>query len=315
MARLLLLILLAVPAGGAEWDHRYAEANGVKLHYVTKGQGKLMLFLHGFPEFWYAWKDQLEEFSKDHRSVALDLRGYNLSAKPEGVEQYSMPLLVSDVKALADHLLPREGPKKLVLVGHDWGGVVAWLFAMLHPNYVEKLVIINAPHPAIFGREIRSNPEQQKASSYMLLFRGEQAEATLSTNDYAALAQAVFGGSTKPGAFTEEDRKMYLEAWRQPGALTGGLNYYRAARVGPPAPGAASGPPPEAALPSQVVKVPTLVIWGEKDRALLTGNLAGLEQFVPDLRVKRIPGGSHWVVHEYPELINRYIRDFLEEAR
>lgn len=312
MAALLLLLLLAVPARSAVWDTRYADVNGVRLHYVTKGNGKLMLFVHGFPEFWYAWKDQLEDFGTGHQAVALDMRGYNLSSKPESVEQYAMPLLVGDLKALADHLLPRNGPKKLILVAHDWGGVVAWVFAMMHPEYVEKLVIINAPHPGIFGREIRSNPEQQKASSYMLLFRSEQAEAALSANDYASLARAVFEGTTRPGAFTEEDRRMYLEAWRQPGALTGGLNFYRAARVGP-LPGAAATAPPEASLPSQAVKVPTLVIWGEKDRALLTGNLEGLEQFVPDLRIKRIPGGSHWVVHEFPALVNRYIRDFLEE--
>ncbi len=290
------------------WDHRYAEVNGIRLHYVTRGRGKLMLFLHGFPEFWYTWKDQLEEFGKDYQAVAPDLRGYNLSSKPESVEQYAISFLVGDVKALADHLLPPDGPRKLALVGRDWGGVVAWAFAMAHPEYFEKLVIINAPHPGIFARELRSNPDQQKASSYMLLFRSEQAEATLSANNYALLAQAVFQGTTRPDAFSDEDRRAYLEAWSQAGALTGGLNYYRAARVGPPPPGAA---PQEIALPSETVNVPTLVIWGEKDRALLTGNLDGLEEFVPDLRIQRIPEGSHWVVQEYPELVNRYIRDFL----
>ena len=330
LLRLLLLTLLALPSSAAMWKHHYAEVNGIKLHYVSKGGGKLMLFLHGFPEFWYAWKDQLQEFGKDHRAVALDMRGYNLSAKPESVEQYAMPFLVDDVKALADQLLPRRGRKKLVLVGHDWGGVVAWVFAMAHPEYVEKLVIINAPHPGVFGREISSNPEQQKASSYMLLFRSEQAETVLSANQYATLARTVFEGSARPEAFTEEDRRAYLEAWNQPGALTGGLNYYRAARVGPPtgpvqstggfspvlragsSPGAGGqGPGAGANLPSQTVPVPTLVIWGEKDRALLTGNLEGLDKFVPDLRIQRIPEGTHWIIHEYPALVNRSIREFL----
>ncbi len=305
-----------VPLVRGEMEHRYAEVNGVKLHYVTEGKGRLMLFLHGFPEFWYAWKAQLKEFGKDHQAVAVDMRGYNLSSRPETVDQYAIPLLVGDVKALADHLLPKDGPKKLVLVGHDWGGAIAWIFAGTYPDYLEKLVIINAPHPGVFQRELRSNPDQQKASSYMVLFRSEKAEATLSADDFGTLARAVFEGSAKPEAFSEEDRRAYLEAWRQPGALTGGLNYYRAARVGPPPPDAApdSPPPPdEANLPALTVKVPTLVIWGEKDRALLTGNLDGLDKFVPDLRIRRIPDATHWVVHEYPDKVHSYIREFLKK--
>ena len=312
MNALLLLALLAMPPEKAAWDHRSAEVNGVKLHYVTRGKGRLILFLHGFPEFWYEWKDQLVDFGRDHRAVAPDLRGYNLSSKPEKVEQYAVPLLVEDVRALAASL--GAGPKKkMILVGHDWGGAVAWAFAIQHPDYVEKLVIINAPHPEIFARELRSNPAQQKASSYMLLFRSEQAEATLSANNYEALTRAVFERSARPAAFTEEDRRLYLEAWSRPGALTGGLNYYRAARVGPPAGSGESSSQPNfaAALPSLEVKVPTLVIWGEKDTALLTGNLDGLEQYVPNLRVRRIPDGTHWVIHEQPSLVNAYIREFL----
>lgn len=146
------------------WEHRFAEVNAVRLHYVTRGEGRLMLFLHGFPEFWYAWKDQLREFGKDHQAVALDMRGYNLSSKPEGVEQYAMPYLAGDVKGLADQFLAGSAHKKLVLVGHDWGGAVAWILAAEHPEYLERLVIINAPHPAIFVRELRTNPEQQKAT-------------------------------------------------------------------------------------------------------------------------------------------------------
>ena len=325
---LLALIVVCLPAEGtAAMDSRYAEVNGVRLHYVTRGEGRLILFLHGFPEFWYAWRRQLEEFGKDRQAVAVDLRGYNLSSKPARVEEYAMPLLAADVKALAEKL--GAGPRnRFVLVGHDWGGVVAWVFAALHPEYLEKLVIINAPHPAIFARELRENPEQQKASQYMLLFRGEGAEATLSANNFGMLQAAVFRGATKPDAFTADDREAYLEAWSQPGALTGGLNYYRAARVGPPpaatpAPEtAAAGDPPASApsseaplLPASLgpIEVPTLVIWGEKDRALLTGNLDGLEKLAPNLRVKRIPDGTHWVVHEYPDLVNGYIRAFLDD--
>src|SRR5271166_2812118 len=129
--------------------HEFAGVNGVRLHYVTAGTGKLLLFLHGFPEFWYEWKRQLEEFSRDFRVVAPDMRGYNLSSKPAGVDQYKLDFLLEDVRALVQHL----GCDKCILAGHDWGGFVAWTFAGLFPDRVEKLIIINAPHPAIFLRE------------------------------------------------------------------------------------------------------------------------------------------------------------------
>ncbi len=309
----LFLVLLAGmafaasrPTAKPRWKHQYADVNGVRLHYVTEGKGPLIVFLHGFPEFWYEWKNQLPEFAKDHRVVAPDMRGYNLSAKPTDVDAYQMKNLVEDVRALAGHL----GYKKFVLVGHDWGGGVAWSFAIAHPEYLEKLVIVNCPHPAILARELANNPAQQKASQYMLLFRGPQAEQTLSANNYAALVDIVLGDGLKSGVFTEADKQAYIEAWSQPGALTGGLNYYRAANLGPPAPGAHAAPVADAG--PMLVKVPTLVIWGEKDTALLTGNLDGMDQFVPNLTIKRIPDGSHWVIHEKPALVNSYIREFIQ---
>jgi epoxide hydrolase 4 len=293
-------------------EHAYTDVNGVRLHYVAAGTGKLILFLHGFPEFWYAWKDQLVEFGATHQAVAPDLRGYNLSSKPGEVKQYRIAHLVEDVRALAAHL----GHRRFILVGHDWGGGVAWATALYHPECIEKLIIINAPHPGVFEREPRSNPAQQQASQYMLLFRSPAAEATLSANNYAALVEAVLAEGLRRGYFTEEDRAAYLAAWAQPGALTGGLNYYRAARVGPPPSGAGPANEPPLRLPrdlsSLIVKVPTLVIWGEQDRHLLTGNLHGLERFVPHLKIERVPDGSHWVVHEQPELVNAAIRKFIE---
>ncbi len=287
-------------------EHRHADVNGVRLHYVTAGEGPLMLFVHGFPEFWYAWKDQLAEFGRDHQAVALDTRGYNLSAKPDGVEAYGIRHLVEDLRALAASL----GRRRFTLVAHDWGGATAWAFAIAHPELLDRLVVINAPHPGVFARELRDNPLQQKASQYMLAFRSAGAEALLSEDEYAALQQALWGASPAREAFTAEDRRAYLSAWAQPGALTGGLNYYRAARVGPSAPGESdrAQPADPAAL---TVRVPTLVIWGERDTALLTGNLDGLERFVPDLTVRRIPDGTHWVIHEQPGLVNQLIRDYL----
>lgn len=289
--------------------HGYAEVNGIRLHYVATGTGKLIMFVHGFPEFWYEWKNQLAEFGRDYQAVAPDMRGYNLSSKPTAVEQYQLKYLVEDLRALVEHL----GRKKLILVGHDWGGVVAWTFAMAHPEQVEKLVIINAPHPGIFQRELKENPAQQKASQYMLMFRSTDAEQILSANNYAPLVEGVLSEGLKQGYFTEEDKQAYLEAWSRPGALTGGLNYYRAARVGPPA--GEADPPASLTgdLPSLTVKVPTLVIWGEKDTALLPGNLDGLDRFVPRLTIRRVPDGSHWVVHEKPAVVNTAIREFIED--
>ena len=303
-----LALAAAANAAPAEpWRHEEAPVNGVTLHYAVAGQGMTTLFLHGFPEFWYAWRRQLLEFGRERQAVAVDMRGYNLSSKPEKVEEYALPVLVEDVRALLERLSPS---RRAVLVGHDWGGVVAWTFAMAHPERLEKLVIINAPHPAIFARELRENPRQREASRYMDLFRSPAAEAALSAMDYAPLAAAVFGGARRPEAFTEGDRKRYREAWARPGALTGGLNYYRAANLGPNA--AAPDTPIERGLPAAgMVPVPTLVLWGERDTALLAGNLDGLERFVPSLKIDRVPEAGHWIVHEEPERVNREIRDFL----
>jgi pimeloyl-ACP methyl ester carboxylesterase len=292
---------------------QYVQVNGLRMHCVTAGKGRLVLFLHGFPEFWYEWKNQLAEFGKDHLAVAPDMRGYNLSDKPNSEEQYRMSYLVDDVLSLADHF---SHGKKFVLVAHDWGGAVAWSFAIAHPERLEKLVIVNAPHPGVFTRLLTSDPKQQQASQYMLMFRSAQAEQMLSANNYAGLVNAVLGPGLKTGVFTAEDQEAYIKAWSQPGALTGGLNYYRANRVGPPPTQAGEGNGAStgnvALDPATLtVKVPTLVIWGEKDTALLTGNLDGLEQFVPQLTVKRVPEGTHWVIHEKPEEVNGYIREFI----
>jgi pimeloyl-ACP methyl ester carboxylesterase len=288
-----------------KFEHKYADVNDVRLHYVTAGNGKLILFLHGFPEFWYAWKNQLIEFGRDYRAVAPDMRGYNLSSKPAEVQQYRIKYLVEDIRSLIEHL----GYQKCFLVAHDWGAGVAWPFAIRHPDYLEQLIIINGPHPVIFVRELRDNPDQKKASRYILVHREPNAEELLSRDNYGALAGSLLQEGIKQGYLNEEDRKAYVQAWSQPGALTGGLNYYRASHLGP-----FTGESDDILKldPSLfTVNVPTLVIWGEEDTFLLPGNLEGLEKYVPNLTIKRIPDGSHWVIHEKPELINSLIREFI----
>lgn len=286
------------------WTHGNAPLGEVNLHYLSAGSGRLILFLHGFPEFWYAWKDQLAEFSRDAQAVACDLRGYNLSSKPADVRRYEMPHLVADVLGLIRHLQH----DRAVLVGHDWGGIIAWAAAALHPEAVERLVTINAPHPNVFQERLRTDPAQQQASRYMLEFRNPDAEAKLSAHCYSLLSAAVLGEGLRDGYLDEEDQAAYLDAWSRPGALTGGLNYYRAARLGPPDP--AFEPAPD--LPPLRIPVPTLVIWGEQDPYLLPSNLEGLERWAPDLEVVRVPDAGHWIVHQKPSLVNETIRRFLE---
>lgn len=290
-------------------ESRFAEVNNVRLHYVSVGQGPLMLFVHGFPEFWGAWEDQLDEFSRDHQAVALDMRGYNLSSKPDKIADYAVGELVKDIQGLAGHL----GHQRMILVAHDWGGAAAWSFANHHPEMLEDLVIINSPHPAVFARELLSNADQQAASEYMRSFRQPGIEAVLSENAYAQLMDIVFKAG-QGWESTEAVRRKYLAAWGQPGALVAGLNYYRASPLFPPVSDEERDRIQGIAdLPREVfsVHVPTLVIWGEADTALLPGLLDGLDRYVEDLTVKRIPDGSHWVVHEQPARVNRLIREFL----
>lgn len=290
--------------------HHHADINGVRLHYVTAGRGPLMLFVHGFPQFWHAWSELLPEFARDHTVCAPDMRGINLSGKPDGVKAYHVTRQSEDLRQLIRHL----GFERCVLVAHDWGGACAWHFASKHPECVEKLVIVNAPHPVTFARELRDNPAQRQASDYMRLLRSDQAERVLSANDFEKLA-ALFrdwGRGGGAGA-APETIALYREAWRQPGALTAALNYYRASPLCPPGPGEPMTVP-ELRAADFIVRVPTLVIWGERDSALLPGLLDGLDACVPDLRIERVAEGSHWVIQEFPQRVAGAIRGFVGRA-
>ena len=286
--------------------HDYAQANGVRLHYAHAGSGPLIMFLHGFPEFWYCWKQQLEEFGSDHRAVAPDLRGYNLSDRPLDVKQYRARILVEDIRQFARHF----GDEPFVLVAHDWGGALAWGLAIAHPELLRRLVIINSPHPVPFARELAHSKAQQAASRYMNLLRSDKAERVLAADNFARLQKMTLDAwsGTPPDA---ADRAAYVAAWSQPGALTGSLNYYRASPLYPPDgddPGAAALQLDPAAF---MVRVPTMVVWGMRDQALLPGVLEGMEACVPGVRIERLDDASHWVMHEQPARLNALIRDFI----
>jgi pimeloyl-ACP methyl ester carboxylesterase len=289
----------------------YADLGDVRLHYLVSGRGAPIVFIHGFPEFSGAWAPQLREFGRDHRALAPDLRGYNLSSKPEGVANYAMPKLVEDLR----RFVMQVAGGRCAVVAHDWGGVCAWHFAADHPELVDRLVIINSPHPGKLYRELKESAAQREAMRYTLLFRTSRAEGLLSENDFARLAVLFdsweIGGEKLDPALVAE----YKRAWSQPGALTAMLNWYRASDLHPPGPGD-PGVDTMLATPEQWrVDVPTRVIWGEQDGALLPALLDGLDAFVPDLDICRIPTGTHWVTHEFPDRVNALIREFITEGR
>ena len=294
-------------------EHRFDELNGVRLHYATSGHGPLMIFLHGFPEFWYQWKDQLVEFGRDFHVVAPDMRGYNLSSSPRDVGQYRIKTLVDDIRCLADSL----EADKFVLVGHDWGGLIAWAFSLYYPERLRQLVILNAAHPAIQERELRENPAQQFASQYMILFNTADAESILAEHDYAAVVDSVLGDGLQKGYVTDAERELYLAVWRDGHSLTGGLNYYRAAHLQPASVTSVEWCAREALTPELTsfdVETPTLVIWGLQDPYLLGGNLSGLGSYVRNLKTVFFNDTGHWTNRAKSKEVNAAIREFLETA-
>ncbi|HEY6653681.1 MAG TPA: alpha/beta hydrolase [Solirubrobacterales bacterium] len=293
-----------------ELQHHYADLEECRVHYVSRGEGKPLLFLHGFPQFWFLWREQLADLGNDHAVYAPDMRGYNLSCKPEDPEAYRMRHLLRDIVGLVEEL----DLAPVTLVGHDWGGIVSWAFALKHPEMLERLVIIDAPPPFTWNRDLRESPKQRDAVNYMVELSkpSPEPEEMLAANDYSMVDNIMrrIGGS---GAeLSDADRAVYHEAWSQPGALRGGLNYYRAARMGDQVAG--GGVPEEYAsrFTSQTVEVPTLVIWGANDTALLPSLTRGLSEWVPRLRVEIVPGAGHWVPYERPDRVNTLIREFVD---
>jgi len=293
------------PVGQGELTHHEAIVNGVRLHYVQAGQGPLVVLLHGFPEFWYGWRLQIPALAAaGYRVIAPDMRGYNLSEKPPTVADYRMEALTSDVAALIRH----AGEESAVVVGHDWGGAVAWETAIRLPQVVRRLVVLNAPHPAAMLRELRT-VEQLRRSWYMFFFQLPWLpEALARLSGYSALEAVFRRDPTRAGAYSDEDIRLYRQAVARPGALTGAINYYRALFRQAPA-GALRG---MRALPT--ITVPTLLIWGMRDRYLGPRLLDGLDQWVANLRVERLPDASHWVMADEPQRVNDLLLGFLRDG-
>lgn len=277
------------------WQHDYIISNGVKLHYVTQGEGPLMLMLHGFPEFWYSWRHQIPEFAKDYKVVALDLRGYNESDKPQQQSAYVMSEFIKDVEGVIKGL----GYERCVLVGHDWGGMIAWYFAYTHPEMLERLIVMNIPHPAKFAEGLRT-PQQLLRSSYAFFFQlPVLPELLIQWSDYQALESGFKGMAVNKSAITAADIETYKNAASRRGALTAMLNYYRNAF------------PSVLKQDWSILQVPTLMIWGEEDQALGKELTYGTQEYVQNFQLRYIPNCSHWVQQEQPEVVNRYIREFL----
>ncbi|HLW01509.1 MAG TPA: alpha/beta hydrolase [Ktedonobacterales bacterium] len=281
------------------WHETTISTNGVRLHAATEGeQGPLVVLLHGFPECWYSWRQYLHPLAQTgFRAVAPDMRGYNLSDKPRGVLNYQLPILTSDVMGLIQSF----GEQKAIVVGHDWGGVVAWRFAMDYPEAVEKLVVCNAPHPARMAEELR-HFRQVRKSWYVFFFQLPWLpEAVIGGNPQLFLERGMRGSAVRKSAISDDDVRFYAEALRQPGAATAAINYYRAlARWG-------------RHLPLRTITAPTLLIWGEEDIALGLPLTEGNERFVPNLRVHRIPNCGHWVQQEAADEVERVMLDFLRQ--
>lgn len=287
--------------------HGFASANGARLHYIAAGDDTqpMLVFLHGFPEYSGMWAHTMARLSDRFFCVAPDQLGYNLSDKPEDIARYRTRHLVEDVRAFVETFPPH---RKFTLVAHDWGGAVAWAFALKHPEMLDRLVIINAVHPAAFQRELARNPAQGAASQYINEMQGADADALFAADDFARLRHSFRQVEAK-GLLNAADFAAQKAAWAQPGAVRGMLNWYRAMKMRPPTgtTGAQSGGYDPAAL---TVRVRTLVLWGLQDEALLPGCIEGLDQWVPDLTLKTYAEASHWLVHEEPVSVAAEIAAF-----
>jgi pimeloyl-ACP methyl ester carboxylesterase len=274
----------------------YAEVGDQRLHYVEAGAGPLVVLLHGFPEFWYGWRQQIKPLvDAGFRVVAPDTRGYNLSSKPDGVAAYDVGLLAADIKGL----IHERGADSAMLVGHDWGGSIAWALAMNHPEVVDRLAILNAAHPRKLSQGLH-HPSQLRRSWYFFFFAlPDLPESVVHANNWHFFRHFLHDANPP---LTPEDTERYVEAWSQPGASTGMINYYRSS---------VRANQKEAIAALRPIKAPTLVIWGERDHYLGSDLAEPEHEDVPSLdRVERLPDASHWVHHDEAERVTQLLIGF-----
>jgi len=269
----------------------------VGLHAVAAGprDGPVVVLLHGFPEFWHSWQKQIEPLAAaGFRVIVPDQRGYNLSSKPSGVAAYALTELVSDVIAIADQL----SQKKILLAGHDWGAAVAWSTALMHPQRIAKLVVINVPHPSVMRKFLSTRSSQLLRSWYMFFFQIPWLpEAVFSAFDFHIGARSLLR-SSRPGTFSPDDLAQYRAAWSQPGALTGMINWYRALfRT-------------RAKFPDKTVRVPTRILWGERDDFLLAEMAHESLRYCADAELFTFANSTHWLQHEEPARVSELLIDF-----
>lgn len=281
-------------------EHRIVLANGMALHVAQAGpaDGPLVILLHGFPEFWFGWRELIEPLaSAGFRVIAPDQRGYNLSAKPRGAPAYRLDPLADDIFALAEAV----GRKSFSLVGHDWGASVAWWMATRRPAPIERMAILNAPHPAVWLKSMTEDPAQRKKSQYVQMLRTPWLpELMVRAGGYRGLADA-FKSSTRPEAFGAEAMAAYQAAWRQPGALTAMLNWYRALFA-----------QDLTVPPTGSILTPTLVIWGDRDDFAEPGLAEASAALCANARVLHLPEATHWVAHDKPDEVRAALLDFLK---
>ncbi len=267
-----------------DFEHGYAESDNIRIHYATLGdkENPMILMIHGFPDFWFTWMDQMKALSGEYYTVAMDQRGYNRSDKPKGEEQYDLVKLAEDAISVIRH----AGKQKAIIMGHDWGGMVAWVLGMYYPEWVEKLVILNLPHPKGFRRELANNPEQVRQSQYARNFQNDPDIADNLTPEF--LTGIVLGDGGDP-----ELRKMYLAAFGR-SSISGMINYYK--RNFPKEPYTEDN--------TEVVKVrsPVLILYGLEDRYLLPSGLNDTWRWVDnELSIVTFPGAGHFVHHDEPD--------------
>jgi pimeloyl-ACP methyl ester carboxylesterase len=281
---------------GVSLAHHHAHVGETSIHYVEAGEGPLVVLLHGFPEFWYSWRHQIPALVRaGFRVIAPDLRGYNDSSKPKPIDAYRIAAIVQDVAGL----IVQSGDVPCTLVGHDWGGVVAWLLPMLHPELVEKLIVMNSPHPVPLARELKRSKEQKVRMLYQVAMQPPLFPELLMRAFGFAFLRAMI---RRMGNFDARELKQYVEAWKKPGALSGMTNYYRALRRHRR----------ELRPLIRPISIPTLLVWGEQDPVFTHATTENFHDYVPDLRIERIAESGHFVQSEAPDRVNRAVIDFLK---